>query len=143
MGDIAQLAPQVTIHRGKVWFRDEESICYSIDVETARDIAIHSRLLTPAVLDSHTRFVSFSAIRVRRYTTGSVELPLCLPSLGPKATCVSYEWLMLISPVLLEALHFHDKDPNDSFTLVVNDQNEIERVACDRRSIPPKNEEEE
>lgn len=143
MSTIALLAPQVTVYRGKVWFLDEESVCYSIDVETARDIAIHSRLVKPSTVSESTHFVSFSAIRVRRHTTGTVELPLSLPTLGPKSTCVSYDWLMFIAPLLLEALHMYDMAPTDSFTLFVNDQNEIVRTSCDRRSIPPRQEEEE
>lgn len=143
MSNVALLAPQVTVHRGKVWFRDDENVCYSVDMETARDIAIHSRLVTPSTVDPRTFYVSFSAIRVRRESTGSVELPLCLPSHGPRATRVDYAWLMLIAPMLHEALRIHAQSPNDSFTLVLNTHNEIEFTNCDRRSIVPRPEEEE
>lgn len=136
MGDFAPLLQQVTVHRYKFWFRDSENICYSIDPELGRDIAIHSRLLKPATVDAK-RIVALGCIRVTRFVTASVELPLTVPSRGSQAIRVSADWIMAVAPLLHEALHLHERAPEESFTLVYDASGHIVRLEPDRRSIPP------
>lgn len=139
MIDIVILLPQVTVHRHRFWFRDNESVCYYIEPDTAHDIAYHAQMLPFAIME-YMRYVGLGAIRVTRRVTASVELPLKTLAHGQQTTPVSPSWIVQTAPLLLEAYYVYQATPEESFTLVVDDAGQIVRTEPDRKSIPPQKE---
>lgn len=139
MSDVPLLLTQVTVHKGTFWFRDIESVCYSINPETAHEIIYHYRLLARS-MKGDQRVFTLGPYRITKQLTATVELPLRTPRIGIRAVMVSEDWIAKICPLIDTALTIHDQMPNESFTLALNDEGEIIRTETDRQSIPPQKE---
>ena len=139
MSDVPLLLPQVTVHRGMFWFRDNESVCYSISPETAHEIVFHWPLLPNSMREGQLTF-TVGPYRVTKRLTASVELPLRTYYQGTRGVMVSIEWIARIQPLLEYAYRIHQQDPNDSFTIVFGEEGRATRVEPDRQSIPPQKE---
>jgi len=136
MSDVPLLLPQVTVHRGQFWFRDNDNVCYSIGPETAHEIVYHWRLLPSSMKEGQISF-TVGPYRVTKKLIAHVELPLRTPRSGTQAVQVSMNWIGRVYPLLYEALSLHNADTLDAFTLVIDDDNNIIRTTPDRQSIPP------